>query len=54
MRLRIYVDGKPDWTPNFPGGFGRVSGYGGSALGHTMTPMRSTKPRGHETAARGL
>jgi hypothetical protein len=54
MRLRVYVDGKPDWSPNFPGGFGRVSGYGGSTLGHAMTPMRPLP--GHQpspdTAAR--
>ena len=54
MRTRIYVDGKPDWSPNFPGGFGRVSGYGGSTLGHALTPMRPLQ--GHaprpDTAAR--
>jgi hypothetical protein len=33
MRRRIYVEGKPTWTENEPGGFARKQGHGGAAMG---------------------
>jgi hypothetical protein len=38
-QLRIYRNGKPDWLQEGPA-YARVSGYGGSAVGHALTPMK--------------
>jgi hypothetical protein len=43
VRVRIYVDGRPDWSANEPDCRARVAGYGGSALGHVLTPSSPAK-----------